>query len=61
MPSAPKAPESIEVRRNPDNPDQVAVKTGPKVSAGAWFIFDANNGGGYSDGEREGVENWTKV
>jgi hypothetical protein len=51
----------VEVRRNPDNPKQIAVKTGAGVTAGEWFVFDADNGGGYTNGEREQVSDWTKL
>ena len=35
----------------------VAIKTAPNVTAGAWFIFDPANGGGYTDGVAEGIDN----
>ena len=37
---------------------QVAIRTGPKVTAGAWFIYDPDQGGYYSSGEAEGVKDW---
>jgi hypothetical protein len=51
--------EPVEIRRNPGNPRQGAYRTGPGVTAGEWFVFDADNGGSYSDGQREGVADWT--
>lgn len=35
---------------------RVAVKTMPKVVAGAWFVFDQHGAGGYTDGSAEGVD-----
>lgn len=49
----------MEIRRNPENPLQAAYRTGTGVTAGEWFVFHADHGGGYTDGVREGVENWT--
>ncbi|WP_374159093.1 hypothetical protein ACEWX3_07675 [Mycobacterium sp. G7A2] len=43
------------------NQSNVAIFTGPAVTAGDWFIFDINNGGYYGDGEREGVDNWVEL
>ena len=51
-------PEVVEIRRNPDNPEQGAYRTGPRVTAGEWFVFHQDHGGSYGDGVREGVENW---
>lgn len=55
---APAATEALELRRNPENPLQGAYRTGPGVTAGEWFIFHRDHGGGYGDGVREGVEDW---
>lgn len=51
----------VEIRRDPEEPKRAAYKTGSGVSAGDWFVFHADHGGGYSDGTREGIENWTVV
>lgn len=46
---------------NPDNADQVAVKTGDSVTAGDYFVFDINNGGYYSDGTAEKIDTWSVI
>lgn len=58
-PEVPEGPQPVEIRRNPENPLQAAYRTGTGVTAGEWFVFHADHGGGYTDGVREGVENWT--
>ena len=37
---------------------QVAIKMGPAVTAGAYFIIDPNHGGHYTNGVREQVDTW---
>lgn len=47
----------IEVRRNPENPGQVAIAV-EGVAYGNWFVYDNTSRGFYSDGVREDIENW---
>ena len=48
----------MDIRQDPNNPNRAAIRTGPRVIAGAWFVFDLNAGGGYTAGVEEGVDNW---
>ena len=48
----------VELRRDPDDPNRAAYKTGSGVTAGAWFVFHADHGGGYTDGKSEGIDDW---
>lgn len=49
-----------EVRRDPDG-QRVAIQTGPKVTIGKWFVFHPDNGGYYTDGVREHVDEWPEL
>lgn len=48
----------LEIRHDPENPDRIAIGTGPRITAGAWFLFDINHGGFYTDGNLEGINDW---
>lgn len=48
----------MDIRQDPDNPNRIAVRTGPGITAGPWLLFDLNNGGCYASGVDEGVEQW---
>lgn len=50
-------PKKGELRQEKPN-GRVAIATGPGVTAGDWFVFDPDNGGHYTDGERDGVAEW---
>jgi hypothetical protein len=50
--------KAAQIRRDPEDPGRVAIKTGAGVTAGEWFVYDVDHGGGYTDGEREGVADW---
>lgn len=45
-----------DVRRGPNG--EAAYRMGPGVTAGDWFVIHHGNGGGYTDGSREGVNDW---
>ena len=47
------------VRKSPEG--KIAVRMGPGVSAGAYFVLDPNNGGFYSDGSKETIGTETDV
>lgn len=38
--------------------DLIAIKTDPSVTAGAWFVFHPANGGGYTDGVAQHIEDF---
>jgi hypothetical protein len=61
MPDDQPEVEPVELRRDPDNPRRAAYKTGDNVTAGDWFVFTAENGGGYTDGVAEHCEDWPVV
>lgn len=49
----------MDIRQDPSNPNRAAIRTGPNITAGAWFVFELNNGGeGYTDGAGDGIDNW---
>lgn len=45
------------VVREPDGP-RAAMKMGPSVTAGRWFVMHPDHGGHYTDGKREDIDNW---
>lgn len=49
--------EKAEIRWDPST-GAIAIKTGPNITVGEWFVFHPNNGGHYSTGEREKVAEW---
>lgn len=47
------------VRQGPDG--FIAIKTGDGVTAGDWYIYHPDHGGGYGDGEAQKVSEWTPL
>ena len=50
----------VELKVSPDG-ERIAVLTGPSVTAGKYFVYSPDHGGGYTSGAGEGVENWVDV
>ena len=51
---------TTEIRLNADT-GWIAIRTGPSVTVGTWFVFHPDNGGHYSDGVREKVDDWPVI
>lgn len=39
----------------------IAIRTGPTVTAGDWFVFHPDHGGGYTDGKAQKVDDWVPM
>lgn len=52
-------PKPGMVFRGPDG--HTATRTGDGVTAGDWFIFHHDRGGGYSDGVAQKVDDWVPM
>ena len=53
------APGTILRRKNRTEEDQlIAIKTGPGVAVGRFFLYHPDHGGGYESDLPGGEENW---